>query len=73
MAENELDVAYRLMPTVDFSREVLAPQPYRLLAVTDTTSGWADLGSPTRVLDILARDKIEPAWFRNGHGLLKAK
>jgi mannose-1-phosphate guanylyltransferase len=73
MAENELDVAYRLMPTVDFSREVLAPQPYRLLAVTDTTSGWADLGSPTRVLDILARDKIEPAWFRNGHGLSKAQ
>ena len=73
MAENGLDAAYRLMPAVDFSREVLAPQPHRLLAVTDTTSGWADLGSPTRVLDILARDKIEPAWFRNGHGLSKAK
>src|SRR6202789_4014553 len=66
LAENQLEAAYRVVPTVDFSRQVLAPQPHRLLAVTDTTSGWADLGSPTRVLDILARDKIEPAWFRSG-------
>jgi mannose-1-phosphate guanylyltransferase len=66
MAENELDIAYRLMPAVDLSREILALQPSRLLVVRDSTSGWADLGSPARVLDILARDKIEPAWLRNG-------
>jgi mannose-1-phosphate guanylyltransferase len=72
MAENELDVAYRIMPAVDLSREILALQPSRLLVVPDSTSGWADLGSPTRVLDILARDKIEPAWLRNGYGLSKA-
>ena len=72
MAENELDVAYRLMPAVDFSREVLAPQPHRLLAVPDTTSGWADLGSPTRVMDILTRNKIQPAWLRDGLCFSKA-
>jgi mannose-1-phosphate guanylyltransferase len=69
LAEDELETAYRLLPDVDFSRHILALQPHRLLAVSDTTSGWADLGSPTRVLDVLARDKIEPAWLRNGHGL----
>lgn len=53
------------MPAVDFSRQLLAPQPYRLLAVSDTTSGWADLGSATRVMDILARNKIHPAWLRD--------
>jgi mannose-1-phosphate guanylyltransferase len=73
LAQDELDAAYRRMPAVDFSRQVLANQPHRLLTVPDTTSGWADLGSPTRVLDILDRDKIEPAWFRNEHGLSKAK
>ena len=72
MAENGLDVAYRLMPAVDFSREVLAPQPHRLLAVPDTTSGWADLGSPTRVMDILTRNKIQPGWLRDGLCFSKA-
>ena len=71
LAENELEAAYRVVPTVDFSRQVLAPQPHRLLAVPDTTSGWADLGSPTRVMDILARNKIQPTWLRDGHGLSK--
>jgi mannose-1-phosphate guanylyltransferase len=71
-AENELEAAYRVMPTVDFSRQVLAPQPHRLLAVPDATSGWADLGSPTRVMDILTRKKIQPTWMRDGHGLSKA-
>jgi len=67
LADNELDAAYRLMPTVDFSCQVLAPQPHRLLAVSDTTSGWADLGSPTRVIDIMTRNKIQPAWLCDGH------
>jgi mannose-1-phosphate guanylyltransferase len=72
LAKDELETAYRLLPAVDFSRHILALQPHRLLAVPDTTSGWADLGSPTRVLDILARNKIEPTWIRNGHGHSKA-
>jgi mannose-1-phosphate guanylyltransferase len=71
LAEDELDVAYRQMPVVDFSRQVLAPEPHRLLAVLDSTSGWADLGSPTRVMDILARNKIRPAWLRDGRDILE--
>jgi mannose-1-phosphate guanylyltransferase len=71
LAEDELDIAYRLMPTVDFSRHVLAPQPHRLLVVPDTTSGWADLGSPARVMDILARNKIQPVWLGDGQNLAK--
>jgi mannose-1-phosphate guanylyltransferase len=62
LAENELEAVYRLIPSVDFSRQVLALQPRRLLTVRDTTSGWADLGSPTRVMDILARNNIQQAW-----------
>jgi hypothetical protein len=61
LAENELDVAYRLIPAVDLSRQILAPLPHRLLAVRDRTSGWADLGTPTRVMDILARNNIRPS------------
>ena len=71
LAENELDVAYRLMSAVDSSRQVLASQPHRLLVVPDTTSGWADLGSPTRVMDILARSKIQPPWLSDGQDLLE--
>ena len=71
LAENELDIAYRLMPAVDFSRHVLAPQPHRLLVVPDATSGWADLGSPARVMDILARNKIQPAWLDGKQNLAK--
>jgi len=71
LAEDELETAYRLLPTVDFSRQILALQPHRLLAASDTTSGWADLGSPTRVLDILTRDKIQPPWLSDRHSFLK--
>jgi hypothetical protein len=67
LVENELDAAYQLLPAVDLSRQILAPQPHRLLAVRDRTSGWADLGSPTRVMDILARNNIQPAWLGDGH------
>ena len=67
LADNDLEGAYRVMPTVDLSREVFAPQPHRLLAVRDTTSGWVDLGSPSRVMDVLARNRIQPAWSREFH------
>jgi mannose-1-phosphate guanylyltransferase len=58
-----LDSAYREVPAVDFSRQVLAPQFHRLLVVRDATSGWADLGNPTRVIDTLVQNSIEPAWL----------
>jgi mannose-1-phosphate guanylyltransferase len=66
---DELDSVYGVMGAVDFSRQILAPQPHRLLAVRDRSSGWADVGSPTRVMDTLAQNNIQPAWLRNGHSL----
>jgi hypothetical protein len=42
---------YASLDTEDFSRDVLANLPHRLFVLRDRTSGWADLGSPTRVLD----------------------
>src|SRR5580700_3360954 len=62
MADNTLKVAYASLDTVNFSRDVLASLPQRLLALRDRTSGWADLGSPTRVLEILSRNGIQPGW-----------
>jgi mannose-1-phosphate guanylyltransferase len=70
LAGNELEAAYRVMPAVDLSRQVFAPQPNRLLIVRDVTSGWADLGSPSRVMEILARNNIRPAWLREEYKLL---
>ena len=64
MADNTLNVAYASLDTVDFSRDVLANLPYRLLVLRDRTSGWADLGSPTRVIGTLARNNIQPTWSR---------
>ena len=59
----DLDSAYREVPAVDFSRQVLAPQVHQLLVVRDAASGWADLGNPTHVVDTLVRNSIEPAWL----------
>jgi len=63
LTDNDLDSAYRGVRTVDFSREVLVPQHHRLLVVRDAVSGWADLGNPTRVIDTLTRNNIEPPWL----------
>ena len=70
LTDNELEVAYRVMPAVDLSHQVFAPQPHRLLTVRDVTSGWADLGSPSRVMEILARSNIHPPWLREEYKLL---
>jgi mannose-1-phosphate guanylyltransferase len=67
LADNDLEGAYQVMPAVDLSREVFAPQPHRLLTIRDATSGWADLASPTRVIEILARSNTHPTWLREGH------
>ncbi len=64
MADNTLDAAYAPLDAVDFSRAVLAKLPHRLLVLRDRTSGWADLGSPARVLDTLSRNGIQPEWAR---------
>jgi mannose-1-phosphate guanylyltransferase len=62
VAENTLDVAYPLLDTLDFSRDVLANLPHKLLVLRDRTSGWADLGSPVRVLETLGRNGIQQEW-----------
>src|ERR1700733_2099128 len=67
MVDNTLNVAYASLDTVDFSRDVLANLPHRLLVLRDRTSGWADLGSPTRVLDTLSRNGIQPGWADEGN------
>ena len=67
ITDNTLRVAYALLDTVDFSRDVLANLPHRLLVLSDRTSGWADLGSPTRVLDTLSRNGIQPGWAGEGN------
>ncbi len=63
LAEGGLDAAYQEVRAVDFSREVLARQPGRLLVLRDSTSGWADLGNPSRVVDTLVRNRIETGWL----------
>jgi mannose-1-phosphate guanylyltransferase len=63
LTDNDLEWAYREVRAVDFSRDVLAPQPDRLLVLRDAASGWTDLGNPARVFHTLARNSIEPAWL----------
>lgn len=63
---NDLTAVYDLLRPMDFSRDILAPQPQRLLVVCDAGSGWSDLGNPTRVIDALARNSITPSWLAEG-------
>jgi mannose-1-phosphate guanylyltransferase len=68
------DATFQRLPSVDISREVFSPQPGRLLAFRDTESGWADLGTPKRVFDTLARSDKKPEWLSHlspRHGDLK--
>jgi mannose-1-phosphate guanylyltransferase len=64
LADNDLVPTYARLPSVDFSRDILAHQAKKLLVLRDSGSGWADLGSPNRVLGLLARNVNQPAWFR---------
>jgi len=57
VGEDNLNAVYGRVRPLDFSREVLAPSPHRLMAVRDGESGWADLGNPTRVVDTLVRNR----------------
>ena len=67
LADNDLESTYAQLPIVDFSRDILAHQAKRLLVLRDSGSGWADLGSPNRVLGLLARSVNQPAWFRQAN------
>ena len=64
VVENDLVSTYARLPSVDFSSDILAHQAKRLLVLRDSGSGWADLGSPNRVLGLLAKNANQPAWFR---------
>ena len=64
LADKDLATTYARLPNVDFSRDILAHQTNRLLVLRDSGSGWADLGSPDRVLGLLAENVNQPAWFR---------
>jgi mannose-1-phosphate guanylyltransferase len=48
------EVIYQTVPSVDFSRELAAARPDALAVIDLPTSGWTDLGEPSRVLDVLA-------------------
>jgi hypothetical protein len=61
--EAPLEEAPLVMPSVQKSRHRWAV----VLAGGDGTR--ADLGSPTRVMDILARNNIQPTWLGDGHSL----
>jgi mannose-1-phosphate guanylyltransferase len=69
VSENDLDSAYRSIPSIDFCRDVLASQPERLLVIRDAESGWTDLGNPIRVFDTLEREGIAPAWLESIGGV----
>ncbi len=62
-ALDDLGKLYADLPALDFSRSVLSNVPERLLVVKDQESGWTDLGNPRRVMDMLARNSIRPAWL----------
>lgn len=64
LADHDLGPTYARLPNVDFSRDILAHQAEKLLVLRDSGSGWADLGSPDRVLGVLAGNVNQPAWFR---------
>jgi mannose-1-phosphate guanylyltransferase len=70
LAEDDLESTYARLPSVDFSRDILARQAKRLLVLRDSGSGWADLGTPDRVLDLLAKHVSQPDWARQGNSFL---
>ncbi len=64
LTDNDMESTFARLPSVDFSRDILARQAKRLLVLRDSGSGWADLGSADRVLGLLSRNVNQPAWFR---------
>jgi mannose-1-phosphate guanylyltransferase len=64
LADSDLAPTYAQLPIVDFSRDILTHQANRLQVLRDSGSGWVDLGSPNRVLGLLAKNVNPPAWFR---------
>jgi mannose-1-phosphate guanylyltransferase len=61
--KGQIDQFYGRIAHVDFSRAVLARTPGRLVVLRDAASGWTDLGSPRRVMDVLLSQGIRPPWL----------
>jgi mannose-1-phosphate guanylyltransferase len=57
-----LHQAYALMTRASFARAVLEPHPEGLAVSSLPRVTWCDLGSPSRVLAVLARMRVRPAW-----------
>lgn len=53
---------YDRVPSTDFSREILTPNPGRLTAIGLGPIGWSDLGDPGRTLAALSGTGREPGW-----------
>jgi mannose-1-phosphate guanylyltransferase len=74
LADKDLATTYARLPSLDFSRDILAQQANRLLVLRDSGSGWADLGSPDRVFGLLAKNVNQPARFRQtNHKALRSQ
>ena len=58
----EVQQAYAVMPRASFSRAVLESHPEDLGVSRLPRVTWCDLGSPRRVLYVLARMRVRPAW-----------
>jgi len=54
-SDNELERFYESVAPIDFSRAVLTRMPERLIVLRDANSGWTDLGSPDRVMNVFGR------------------
>ena len=48
----ELERFYERIAPIDFSKAVLTRMPERLIVLRDANSGWTDLGSPERVMNV---------------------
>jgi mannose-1-phosphate guanylyltransferase len=55
---DELAEFYQSLPTLDFSRELLQPNPQRLRVLRVPVCGWSDLGTPRRVADVLRSQHV---------------
>ncbi len=58
--KGQIDQLYGRIAPVDFSRAVLTRMPSRLVVLRDAASGWTDLGSPRRVMDVFGSQGIPP-------------
>jgi len=52
-SRSDLERLYPSLPTADFSRDVLQRDPTRLLVVAAERCGWTDLGTPTRLAQVV--------------------